>query len=346
MDNYNYLKNKIDEVGYLYKHDLLKDFMKDDYRKNDYLYNFYTCCVEGIENYRVAKSIFELLWEWTGDKEDKESDVMNSFVTYMNKIVDDMIGDQKYDKDGLMKNEKSIFIGIVGSTEEYQKTSERLVRYFIRNNEIKKMMKKNSKQLMKKISQFSKWSNTIGNFVLLPNTKDFRIKEIEKKVASENTYKNNIGDDRMDIYLYYLKNQYYEHNLEAFKNYINENYLWDYVDNNYNVIPLFPNSDNTKNEIEKNLPNDHISYIVFAKNVSRKIKRRGMFMEIMILLKIEAKVSVEDYKKIKSACSYMKALREIEVIRKDNKINLSENLKTLINELYKDNLVDFINEFF
>lgn len=54
MDNCNYLNKKIEQVGYLYKYDLLNDFLQDKYRDDDYLYNFYSSCVKKL---KVIKSL-------------------------------------------------------------------------------------------------------------------------------------------------------------------------------------------------------------------------------------------------------------------------------------------------
>lgn len=320
MANDKYLKDKIYEVCCLYKYDLLKDFMKDDYRKNDYLYNFYTSCVERIEKHKMARSIFELLWEWSNNNLDKVPDVMNSFNTYMDKMVDSIIDNDVYD-DGLMNEAFKNFKEILDAPKA--RISQQTILYFIRNGKIKEMMEKNLGEIMKKMDELSKWTNTIGNFVLLPKIKDLEF-DSKRKEPSENKYKNAKFHDRMDIYLDYLKNCYSE---KAFRKYINENYLWDYVDKKYNVIPLINKSD-TK-EIDKNLPNDPECYITLAEDIIKKIKRRGMFMEIMIRLNIESAKQFVQVNKTENASSYAKVIEEIE------KMNLSDDLKNFIKEFQR-----------
>lgn len=311
MGTDNYLENKINEVGCLYKYDLLKDFLQDEYRKDDYLYNFYSSCVKEIESTNLPNCIYELLWEWTKQNKNKCCDIMNSFNTYMNKMVESMINNKYYD-DGSMNEAFKKFKKILGAPKA--QIGQRLVFYLIRNHEIKEKMK----EKLDKMIQLSKWTNTIGNFVLLPQTK--------RGDKGENVYKNITGYDRMDVYLNYLKNDFYKDKAEAFKNYINENYLWDYVDKNYNVIPLFPKSDNTKIDIEKKLPDDPKCYIVFAKNIINNIKRRGMFIEIMIRLSIELQEKFEDVKETKNASSYSIVIEKIQTL------NLSEDLINFIEE--------------
>lgn len=307
----NYLENKINEVGCLYKYDLLKDFLQDEYRKDDYLYNFYSSCVKEIESTNLPNCIYELLWGWTKQNKNKCCDIMNSFNTYMNKMVESMINNKYYD-DGSMNEAFKKFKEILDAPQA--QIGQQLVFYLISNHEIKEKMNEKLDEMI----QLSKWTNTIGNFILLPQTK--------RGDKGENVYKNSTGYDRMDVYLNYLKNDFYKNNIEAFKNYINENYLWDYVDKNYNVIPLFPKSDNTKIEIEKELPDDPRCYIVFTKNVINNIKRRGMFIEIMIRLSIELQEKFEDVKETKNASSYSKVIEKIETL------NPSEDLINFIEE--------------
>lgn len=301
MDNCNYLNKKIEQVGYLYKYDLLNDFLQDKYRDDDYLYNFYSSCVKKIESNKIPNCVYELLWESPKQNSDKCCDVMNSFNTYMNKIVGNKINnDQSY------RDAYAIFKKIKGANR--QRVSKQVVSYLIKNQEIKEKMKE---ELIDMI-QLAKWTNTIGNFILLPQT--------ERGKRGENVYKNNKANDRMDVYLDNLKKHF---GSKKFSEYINQNYLWDYVDKKYNVTSLFLDSDNKR--FEQELPNDPKCYIAFAKNIINNIKHRGMFMEIMIRLSIEVPKQFAQVKDTKNANSYAEVIGTIEPI------NLPENLKSLIN---------------
>jgi hypothetical protein len=224
-------------------------------------------------------------------------------------MVRSIIENKYYDND-LMNVAFKKFKEILDSPNA--KIGQKFILYLTRNHDIKEKMNGNSKKIIKKMSKLSKWTNTIGNFVLLPNTK--------KEGNKENQRKNRIGNDRMDIYLNDLKNNFYEE--DAFKKYINENYLWDYIDENYNVIPLFKKNDNA--EIENKFPDDPRCYIIFAQNIIIRIKRRGMFMEIMIRLRIESKEKFEAVNKIENLSSYSNV---IEIIKK---LNVSEELNFII----------------
>lgn len=320
IKNKKYLKDKIGDIGELYKYDLLKDFLQGKYSDDDYLYNFYSSCVEQIERTNLPNCIYELLWGWTEQNKDNCYDIMNSFNTYMNKIITSMINNDEPFKDAY-----DTYKEILGVDKP--KPSQRLVLYFIRNDDLKIKMVENLVEMI----HLSKWTNTIGNFIILPKT--------ERGKRGENVYKNGTAKDRMDLYLKNLtdpENPQKHFDEEEFKEYINQNYLWDYVNKKYKVIPLF-NSDN--NNIEKKLPNDPKCYKALAENIIKKIKRRGMFMEIMIRLSSELPDIFEEVKNTKDKSSYAEVIGEIEEKRKEEEerkneeINLSENLKSLISDL-------------
>ncbi|WP_373181281.1 DUF6994 family protein [Clostridium butyricum] len=316
MVNDNYLKNKIDEVGNLYEYDLLKDFLQNDYREDDYLYSFYSSCIQNIERTNLPNCVYKLLWEWTNQNKKKCPDLMNSFDTYMNEIVYDMTNN-----DAMMKKELEKYKKIIGN--KIQKPSSQLVLYFMRNYEMREVMHRKMKLIMEKMIELSKWTDTIGNFILLPQTK--------RGKRGENVYKNGTAKDRMDVYLYNLEKFFVDQSdginaPKAFVEYINSNYLWDYVNKKYEVIPLFQ----TNNKFEEILPNDPEEYITFADNIIKNIQYRGMFMEIMIRLSIESQEIFEEVKETRNANNYAEVIAEIEKIREIKKINLSKKLKDLI----------------
>ncbi|MCB2339950.1 hypothetical protein [Clostridium estertheticum] len=296
---------------------MLKDFLQHEYRKDDYLYNFYSSCVEKIESKNLPNYIYELLW---CENKDNCCDIMNSFNTYMNIIVKSIINNDKS-----FKTAYETFKKITGASKR-QQVSKQLVLYFLRNKEINEKMKKE----LVYMSQLAKWSNTIGNFILLPNTGLGR--------RGENVRKNGIGNDRMDAYLYNLKG-HLKWNLKGiltekeFREYINQNYLWEYVNKDYEVLSSFQDSDNKEvekklynKEFENKLPNDPKFYESFAENIINNIKHRGMFMEIMIRLSIEASELFEKVKDTKDKNSYAEVINTIETI------NLPGNLMNLISE--------------
>lgn len=316
MVNDNYLKNKIDEVGNLYEYDLLKDFLQNDYREDDYLYSFYSSCIQNIERTNLPNCVYKLLWEWTNQNKKKCPDLMNSFDTYMNEIVYDMTNN-----DAMMKKELEKYKKIIGN--KIQKPSSQLVLYFMRNYEMREVMHRKMKLIIEKMIELSKWTDTIGNFILLPQTK--------RGKRGENVYKNGTAKDRMDVYLYNLEKFFVDQSdginaPKAFVEYINSNYLWDYVNKKYEVIPLFQ----TNNKFEEILPNDPEEYITFADNIIKNIQYRGMFMEIMIRLSIESQEIFEEVKETRNANNYAEVIAEIEKIREIKKINLSKKLKDLI----------------
>jgi len=312
MDNDKCIKDKIDGVDYLYEYDLLKDFLQDEYREDDFLYNFYSSDVEGIECTNLPNCIYELLWAWSEKESKRYRDVMNSFNTYMNKMIFLMSNENKS-----LKGVKETFEKITGATR--LNPSKKFVFYVICDKNRKEKMKNE----LKKMNELAKWTNTIGNFILLPNTSE------EKR--GENVFKNNNGNDRMDKYLVYLKKKRKEEEEDkdkdkVFKEYINENYLWDYVDKEYNIIPLF---EDKNNQDVKNLPEEPKKYNEFSEKVINNIKRRGMFIEIMIRLNMEAPDIFKDVKDTKGIDSYAKAIERI----KKYKEHKSEKLKFLIENI-------------
>lgn len=302
MENNNYLNNIIYESENLYQHDLLKDFLQDEYKEEDYLHNFYhrnSLKIRGLETKKIPKCIYKLLWNWDKKNYEKCPDIMNSFKTYMNDIVDSIIKEDQSLKDRYGNK---------------LKVSENLISDFINGNTI--VWEKIEKQL-NFMNQLAKWSDTIGNFVLLPQTK--------RGDWGENIYKNTSSIDRMDVYLNNLKKYYsntHSDEEEKFKKYINENYLWDYVDKNYDIISLVHNSDNNKFGIK--IPNYIDCYKSFAENTIKIIKRRGMFMEIMIRLSSEDSEQFKQVKDTKNTNGYAEVIGAIETLK------LSPNLKSLI----------------
>jgi hypothetical protein len=230
------------------------------------------------------------------------------------------------------------FKEITGSSN--QKPSQKLVLYFIRNKEINKKIKEELPYMI----QLAKWTNTIGNFILLHET--------GRGKKHENVFKKNDSNDRMDDYLKKLKSAlkekpeeifdrelwgkfYKDLGEDAFRKYINQNYLWDYVDEKYEVLSLFRESDNMAEvEILSILPDDQKCYIPFAKNIINNILHRGMFMEIMIRLSIdkEAKKVFDEVNDTKEMESYAVVIEKIEEIEKKENINLRKELKSLIKE--------------
>lgn len=131
------------------------------------------------------------MWGWAKKNPNKCSDVMNSFNTYMNNMVFSMIDNGKYDSDNSMKKAIVTFKKIMGTIK--LQPSTKLTVYFMRNNDIKTNVENKFKEMI----ELSKWTNTIGNFVLRQETK--------RGKRGENVYKNSTAKDRIDVYLYNLK---------------------------------------------------------------------------------------------------------------------------------------------
>lgn len=128
----------------------------------------------------MPSCIYELLWGWAKKNPNKCSDVMNSFNTYMNNMVFSMIDNGKYDSDNSMKKAIVTFKKIMGTIK--LQPSTKLTVYFMRNNDIKTNVENKFKEMI----ELSKWTNTIGNFVLRQETKrGKRGENVYKKVRQK-----------------------------------------------------------------------------------------------------------------------------------------------------------------
>ena len=320
-DYEEFIKTKINEIDrdskdvikksdYLFEHDLLKDFLQDKYsnKKYDILYNFYTCGVELIERTKIPNAMYWILWDGKIAKNKKDivleeenksivyPDVMNSVNTVINKLSDVIYDVASKEEREILQKTFDLHMELVDADRHMK--SQNLMRFYLRNEDTRRII---MKYIPDSIINFIKWSDTIGNFVLLPE-------------GYTNTGKNNSSRDFIDNFLEKYKN---DTNNQAFEKYINKNYLWDYVYDECDVRPLF--DEEFSDGINK--------YERWADNVIKRIQRRGMFIEIMLRLSIENKDEFEKVKDTSSIGSYEEAIINIE-----EESTLSNEIKKLIDK--------------
>lgn len=227
------------------------------------------------------------------------SDVMNSVNTVINKLSDLIYATASKEEKEILQERFDFHKELVDA--DSQMNSQNLMRFYLRNEDTKGII---MKYIPDSIIDFIKWSDTIGNFVLLPE-------------GCTNTGKNNSIRDFMDKFLEKYKK---DTNKEVFKEYINKNYLWDYVYGEYDVRPLF----------DKEFSDEINKYERWADNVIKRIQRRGIFIEIMLRLSIENKDEFETVKDTSSIESYEDAIKNIEELRLSNSIKkLIEKFKNI-----------------
>ncbi len=119
--------------------------------------------------------------------------------------------------------------------------------------------------------QFAKYTHTIGNFTLIP----FNL----EGVKYFNTYRCARFKDYFDLSLKYIKEQVDE---DTFKNYIDIFFLNDYVDGEYNVLPLFSRHNDYLSQermiidnVNLLIPQNETELNEFLKNVIDRIQNRG-----------------------------------------------------------------------
>ena len=141
-----------------------------------------------------------------------------------------------------------------------------------------------------KINEFAKWTNTVGNLVLVPAgyngsrgtqpcIKDYFDLSLDNLVCGwdENSYLGEDGRDRK----------------QNFIRYINTFFLWDYVDGNYEPVPLCE-SHKKQMEMQRKTARLEAKGVLPEKeeidnlcgNINNRIQRRGLFVVAMLRIAI------------------------------------------------------------
>lgn len=154
-------------------------------------------------------------------------------------------------------------------------------------NEKLKNKKLKYEMLKYKVTEFKIQCNSIGNFLVMPKglKKDILQNEKIKKQYDlylklvKNFYKNNYEYVKkeyisLNVYENLKKYEDYFKLFNTFENYVNDNYLNDFLDKDGNVIELFKRKDG------KLLPNTYKEVIEYLQNAKLIISRRNNKMKV------------------------------------------------------------------
>lgn len=133
----------------------------------------------------------------------------------------------------------------------------------------------------KLLYEFARYTHTIGNFTLIPFSVD--------KNTPFNPYRNSEFKDYFDLSLKFIKEKV---DAETFKEYIDSFYLNDYVDDNYNILPLISSHKKLLqqekmriDDVDMLLPQNEQELNEYLRNVVDKIKSRGKRIAILLTKK-------------------------------------------------------------
>lgn len=211
----------------------------------------YTC--------KLTRDIYKVLWGWDSEKESwfkntakfnnlqMSPDTMNSYFNILTQTIEvvDPIGKREYFK--CIKNKKHWsnldtskegFLHLVAKVREHKEIGPLLVEY-------------------------ARLTHTIGNFVLVP--KCFNAGRVNKT------------SDYWDVSLRLLQLDKNWLKGESFKEYVNTFFLWDYVDENYEVKSFFAG-----HCFENIKPNTTEECVELLQTIMNAIVRRGYFMVAML----------------------------------------------------------------
>lgn len=246
---------------------------------------------------RLSRDIYKVLWGWESKIENRYKktssfhymcmgpDTMNSYFKILTRVVEFV------DPEG----KKQYFESIKGKKHWSKKdTSQKgfldLVDKVRVHNEVGVLLNK-----------YAYLTHTFGNFVLVP--------------AGFNSGRVRATDDYWDLSLRLMKDDPEWMPPELFQKYINTFFLWDYVDENYEIKPFF-----NLHSFQKKNPNDLQESIQLLQTIINYIVRRGYFMVAM--LKVATKHTI----------NYSQILNELSNMKKANMKNAVEIVKDFVNE--------------
>ncbi len=199
---------------------------------------------------------------------------------------------QRYTLTGLLQEKFGCVWNRFGSDtiNSFQTTYNKAIKIY--NNDLSAVRKN------KLLNEYARLTHSIGNFTLVP----FHLKEND--TLSFNQFRGTKLGDYFDLSLKLLKENV---EFSVFKEFIDTFYLNDYVDKQYNIIPLFYrhkqllNQDKMKfTNIEEILPQNENELNEYLNNVITKIKNRGIKMaKILFVAKgdIDNNMNTEQTKK-------------------------------------------------
>jgi hypothetical protein len=247
----------------------------------------------------LSRDIYKVIWGWENKIESSckctssfynscmEPDSMNSYFKILTRVIDLVEPDGKKD-----------YFQIVNKSHHVQK------RHWSKKDigewggeffkDLVEKVRKN-KEVGCLLNKFAKLTHTMGNFVLVP--------------AGFNKGRVRSTADYWDLSLKILKTDSDWIPPEFFQKYINTFFLWDYVDENYEIKLFFK-----EHGFKKLQPSNIEEAVEFLQKVTKFIVRRGYFMLAMLMVKTKFEEK------------YTKILNEISNI---NKADMEEALKII-----------------
>lgn len=264
----------------------------------------------------LSRDIYKVLWGWDSEKDSPFKntkqfdnmrmgpDTMNSFFKVLTDVIEivNPEGKKEYFKTvGKTLGKKKMW----WSKEDFEREGFlKLIENVRHNNEVGVL-----------ITEYAKLTHTIGNFVLVPNG-----------FNQGRAFKTN---DYWDLSLMLIeKGIKCKGNMpsELLLKYINTFFLWDYVDENYNIKPFF-----TSHSLQNKKPKTIQEAVILLQSITNAILRRGYFM--VAILKVATNYS-EQYNQILNELKNMeKASMEkaIDIIKAS--INEDSEILGILNEI-------------
>ncbi|MDG5473120.1 hypothetical protein P6709_15310 [Jeotgalibacillus sp. ET6] len=263
----------------------------------------------GTRTCELTRDIYKVLWEWNSDKENRYKstcyframlmgpDTMNSFFNVITQVIQvvNLNGKIEYFKQIKGKRHWS-------KLDTRQEEFLNLVKYVLENNEIGPLLK-----------EYVRLTHTIGNFILVP--KGFNGRRAIKT------------SDYWDLSLQLMQLDKTWLQGESFKKYVNTFFLWDYVDEKYEVKSFF-----SGHSLQNKKPATINECVEMLKTITSAIERRGYFMIAMLRAAIE---DPKQYKEImKQIINLDKSNMEsaVQIIRRE--INQDEKILAVLNKIY------------
>lgn len=291
----------------------------------------------------LSREIYRTLWNWK-DIRNKSEEFKNVKVNRFGKSCFDECAEMGPDTMNSFETTFNQFAriddNISGEIFKEYKNSGHLTQKYISKKflfEICTEEKYNKYGVLEKLNifdEFATLTSSLGNFCLVP--------------AGYNSYRGytefkTLGD-YWDLSLDNLKYNKDKKNWlkkMTFEKYINTFFLWDYIDENGGVKPLFSShkkigEENAILNSKVVLPEEN-EFEEFLKNVNWAIKRRGIFMVAMLKIAIKYPDVYED---IIKEIAEEKSIYSYEVVfiklNKSDKVNQNENIKRILSLAEKE----------
>lgn len=203
----------------------------------------------------LTDQIYEMLWPDQVKDGSFEGDTMNSYATTFGRLGECLVPLKPREGSSFKRTQDLYEAGVYEAKDKIDKIC----------------------------GEFARSVSCIGNFVLVPDKYNGK----RGRSAMKDYWDLSLENLRLDE----NKKRWVEIKVETlpFEQYINLFFLWDYVDKDYHVVPLFskhkellPGDNSLLLTREKVLPSSETEIKEFMNNVNVRIRRRGIFMCAML----------------------------------------------------------------